>query len=710
MFERWLRGRRRPVEGTQGQGVPAEQAGAGGEHGAEPASAGPAEGEPPAPARRARRVERRTAEERRRLLEELGASGLEPSEFARQRGLPLSTLVTWLRKAGQAPARAVRSTRRFTPEERRTAVEAFLKSGRKREDFARLWGCSPSSLDKWVRRYRDEGPRALEDRAPAPGRRAPHPKRLSEEVRALIEGVAREHADFGAHKVADHLARFHGLRFSPSTVRKVLRERGVPGQCVGRPRKRAKSHLPRRFERARPGELWQSDITSFVLRRQGRRVYLTVFLDDHSRYVVAWALATHQRTPLVSEPLLEGIARFGKPREVLTDQGRQYYAWRGKSGFQKLLAKEGIAHVVSRAHHPETLGKCERLWKTVGEEFWERAAPEDLEDARRRLGHWFRHYNHFRPHQSLDGLVPADRFFGAESDVRQALERECSANELRLALGEAPRQSVYLTGRIGSQRIALHGERGRLLVETPEGRRELALESLGIERAEEQEGSGDGRDQGTAGGGDDAGDGGEDGAGDRDGEAQAPARGPQADRIPHAAAPGVAGAGPVGGRAEGRARAGAPRVHPDPGVLAGQEEQGPGGERTGGEAAAGLAALPAGALGDDGGASEAAAAAREDLGAPGDADRQDPGDAGAQDRVPGARAGAHGGPGAGAEDGPLADGGDGISRKGRAPSWQPNPQESEGACRGTSGCESPQDSRAARSGRRSWRWWLRRMG
>ena len=60
-----------------------------------------------------------------------------------------------------------------------------------------------------------------------------------------------------------------------------------------------KSKPPRRFERARPGELWQTDITSFVLRRQGRRVYLAVFLDDHSRFIVAWALATHQRTPLV---------------------------------------------------------------------------------------------------------------------------------------------------------------------------------------------------------------------------------------------------------------------------------------------------------------------------------------------------------------------------------------------------------------------------
>ena len=105
-------------------------------------------------------------------------------------------------------------------------------------------------------------------------------------------------------------------------------------------------------------DLWQSDITSYVLRRQGRRVYLTVFLDDRSRYIVAWNLMTRQTSALVCDALLDGITRFGKPNEVLTDQGRQYFAWRGKSAFQKLLEREGIRHVVSRAHHPETLGKC----------------------------------------------------------------------------------------------------------------------------------------------------------------------------------------------------------------------------------------------------------------------------------------------------------------------------------------------------------------
>ncbi|HEX9640884.1 MAG TPA: IS481 family transposase, partial [Candidatus Krumholzibacteria bacterium] len=466
MFRPWKRWRKALHEQAAPTPPKRSQPEDGGEDGGGPALAGTPKDEPPSSGSGGKTFSRRTPEQRADLLSLFARSPLDLEEFCAAHEIKPTTFKVWLRGAKKRVD--PRFSRRFTPEQRREAVEAFLKSGRTRADFVRLWGCSPSSLDKWLARYREEGPQGLETRVRKPGRKRRHPKRLSDKVRQLILDVRAEHEDFGAQRVSDHLSRFHGIKVSSSAVRKILRENGVSGQPSPQRRSRPKSHLPRRFERARPGDLWQTDITSFVLRRHGRRVYLTVFLDDHSRYIVAWALATHQRSVLVIEPLLEGIARFGKPNEVLADQGRQYFAWRGKSAFQKLLAKEGIQHVVSRAHHPQTLGKCERLWKTVGDEFWDRAKPEDLDDARRRLGHWIRHYNHFRPHQGIGGLVPADRFFDAESQLRASLEKELSENELRLALDEPPRRPVYLVGQIGDERISLHGERGHLVIDTPD--------------------------------------------------------------------------------------------------------------------------------------------------------------------------------------------------------------------------------------------------
>ena len=711
MFKRW----RRPAEPPRSQGkaqVPHDPVAqgplAGGEAGGEPALAGSAQAEPSARGGPHAPRRRCSAQERERLLAEFALSDKTPEEFAALHGIRPSTLVTWLRRARQRTKRAAGGKgRRFTPEERRAAVEAFLKAGRSRADFARMWGCSTSTLDKWLRRYESEGPKGLETRRrEQPSRPRPH-NRYPDAVRAEIVAVREAHPDFGMNRIADQLARFRGLKISPSTVRNVLIESGIPLQPVPRKRPRRGPIQPRRFERARPGELWQTDITSYVLRRHGRRVYFTVYLDDHSRFIVSWALATHQRTPLVTEPLLEGIARFGKPREVLSDQGRQYYAWRGKSGFQKLLAREGIEHVVSRAHHPQTLGKCERLWKTVAEEFWDRARPEDLDDARRRIGHWIAHYNFFRPHQGIDGLVPADRFFGAASTLRESLERELSGNELRLALGEAPRQPVYLVGQIGEERIALHGERGRLVIQSPQsGRREMELKHLGVEARDALEESGAGSH------GRNARESERNSRFGADGGTEAAASRSQADGLQGAAETRLAGAGSVGGGAGGGEAPGARGMRGDLGVLAGQEDQGRGGERAQPHPAAGLADEPDGAVGDDGGAVASAPSAREPRGLRAQA-RGVPGVAEAAHPAAGEGAVADRGPGAGAENSPVGEREYGLDSDRRNESWSQGRKEAGWTAapdeerRSRSGSGSGRCSGRGTSLGRLWRNWLR---
>jgi transposase InsO family protein len=361
----------------------------------------------------------------------------------------------------------------WQPDQRRQAVEAFHKSSMNIEDFARVWGVGERSLSIWLKQYEREGPKGLERKH---YKHTGRPRRPG--MREEIAEVQRKYPDFGLRKVRDFLARFHGVRVSAGSVRNTLQERGID---TSRPRKRRrKIQPPRRFERAKAGELWQTDITSFVLTRHSQRVYLTVFLDDYSRYVVSWGIYLHQKQDIVIETLLSGVERFGKPKEVLTDQGRQYFAWRGKSDFQKLLIREGIQHVVARTHHPQTVGKTERFWATVGEEFWERIQPQDLTEAKERFGHFVAHYNHFRPHQGIDGMVPADRFFGVENQVRAAMEKTMDHNELLVALGEKARKPVFLVGQIGDQQVSMHGERGRLIFQTQDGNlQEMDLEGLG---------------------------------------------------------------------------------------------------------------------------------------------------------------------------------------------------------------------------------------
>jgi transposase InsO family protein len=456
-------------------------------------------------------------------------------------------------------------------------------------------------------------------------------------VREEIAATKRRFPWWGVRRIRDALARFSGVRVGVHRVREVVREEGLE---TPRPVKKVRRSPPkvRRFERSKPRELWQSDITSYVLTRHSQRVYLTVFLDDHSRYVVSFALALQQRSELVTECLLEGLARFGKPKEVLTDQGRQYFAWRGKSRFQKLLIREGIGHVVSRAHHPQTLGKCERLWQTVGSELWERARPQDLDEARRRLSHYFDHYNHFRPHQGIGGLVPADRFFDAQGTARGDLERRMDENALRLALGEAPRAGVFLYGQIDGEPVSLHGERGRLVIQRPgRERQEISMAALGAPGASDEHERGERR-------------------GDRAAEGE-PVRGhaeePGASAPSHehqdGAARAGAGAGAVGSGERRAAGARAPAGDGDAGVLGGGHEQVRGGGETGRDAAARVADESDGGGGDG---VRAAPAASLQEGAEGHAD-------GSRERpraaAPGAREDASGARGGEAADRPAQD-------------------------------------------------------
>jgi len=41
----------------------------------------------------------------------------------------------------------------------------------------------------------------------------------------------------------------------------------------------------RRFERARPKQMWQSDLFTFQLKRENRRMYVVAFLDDRRRFL-----------------------------------------------------------------------------------------------------------------------------------------------------------------------------------------------------------------------------------------------------------------------------------------------------------------------------------------------------------------------------------------------------------------------------------------
>ena len=353
----------------------------------------------------------------------------------------------------------------LTAAQRLLLLDTWQRSGLPASDFAALVGVSKHTLYAWKKHFDAEGPAGLMDRP----RGGPRGTRLPELTRRTILMLKQANPDWGCQRISDMLIRGPALPASPSAVAQVLHDAGYQLEEVPT---RPHPDKVRHFERAAPNQLWQTDLFTFVLKRQNRRVYLVAFMDDHSRFIVGYGLHASQSTALVLEVLRAALTNYGTPQEILTDNGTQYVTWRGKSAFTRELEKRGIRQVVAAPRRPQTLGKIERFWGTLWRECVESAVFVDLGDAQRRIGLFIDHYNFQRPHQGIDGLVPADRFFGAASEVKRTLAARVSANALELARQGIPKTPFYLTGQVGGQPFSVHAEGERVILTRVEGERQ----------------------------------------------------------------------------------------------------------------------------------------------------------------------------------------------------------------------------------------------
>jgi len=354
--------------------------------------------------------------------------------------------------AGQVQKRK-RSVKRSPPvamEVKLLALEA-LESGLSAQEVGELVGVGSGTIHTWRKDHAEGGVEALCRKASSIAVRK-QCSALEEKIVALRQA----HPERGVRRIRDDLRREEGLEVSAEKVRQVVREAGLANPP---PQPQRRPPGIRRFERSCPNAMWQIDIFTFHLKRM-YPVYLIGVIDDHSRYLVGWGLFRQQTADAVVEVLKGAIGQWGAPREILSDNGRQFVAWRGKTRFQKVLRQQGVQHVRSAPHHPRTLGKIERFWQTIWREFLEEAVFASFADACQRLEHWIHYYNHQRPHQGIDGAAPADRFYGMAQDVEEALRQGCRDNALRLALGQEPQAPLYLLGQLGGAdvRVVRKGE------------------------------------------------------------------------------------------------------------------------------------------------------------------------------------------------------------------------------------------------------------
>jgi transposase InsO family protein len=377
-----------------------------------------------------------------------------------ERGVPMENVSGVKKKSKRKESRY---GKRYGLEFKLRCVKLRLEEGIPVSLLSKEVGASKDVIRRWAKAYQERGEAGLRNRVVPEGSR----RKLPGPVREKIVEIKKREPLFGIKRISHLLKRTFFLSASPETVRRTLRTESL---IVPSKKKHQRNITrPRFFERSTPNQMWQGDI--FTFRLGGRNAYLIGFADDYSRYVVGLELYRTQTADQVLEVYRRAVGEYGVPKEVLTDRGRQYTSWRGSTRFERELKKDRVRHIKSQAHHPMTLGKIERFWKTIYEEFLVRAQFGSFEEARERVRHWVQYYNHKRPHQGIGGLCPADRYFEIQAELRKTMKQGIAENVLEMALRGKPREPFYMVGRMEGQSVVLRAEKGklRLMVDDEEG-------------------------------------------------------------------------------------------------------------------------------------------------------------------------------------------------------------------------------------------------
>lgn len=280
----------------------------------------------------------------------------------------------------------------------RWIVRQKLKDELTTGEIASLQGVSPSRIRQLWLAYRRLGG------VPTLKRRGRPKKVLKEEEASLILKAYREYP-CNALLLERVLMKRYGVKINHSLIHRMLREDGL---AVGDPRKQGRKRWVR-YERSHSMALWHVDWYQ-VKDERWKGSWLIAYEDDASRLVTGYGLFKEATADNALAVLRQAMARYGRPLELLTDRGSQFYASggevkeKGVSAFEASLKAMGIRHILGGVNHPQTNGKVERFFGTF-------EAKVSFFPTIEEFMTW---YNTKRPHMSLrfeDLETPMEAFY-----------------------------------------------------------------------------------------------------------------------------------------------------------------------------------------------------------------------------------------------------------------------------------------------------------